>query len=121
MAAGGFGSLAGAYGGGAFNIYMSQQMYQGGAALVPGQIVANANLGSAQVEINAASLNYSNSAAHSERSYQQSIQTIQEIINSGPPTVGPRGSAGFWWSVEGSLKGVPGNYELLVSPDKSTI
>ncbi len=77
--------------------------------------------GGQSIEINAESLKYSNSASHSGRPYQQSTQTIQEIINSGSPKADPRGSAGLWWNIDGSFNGTSGHYELLISPDKTTI
>lgn len=73
------------------------------------------------IQIDVKSLKYSNSAVHPDRPYQQSVQTIREIVNSGVPKVDPRGSKGFWWDVDGSYNGIDGHYELLISPDKTTI
>ena len=66
-------------------------------------------------------MKYSGTAYHSDRSYQNSSHLIQEIIDSQPPGLDPQGSAGLWWKVEGSYKGRLGTYELLISPDKTTI
>lgn len=74
-----------------------------------------------KVYINAEDLKYSGTAYHSDRSYQNSSHLIQEIIDSQPPGLDPQGSAGLWWKVEGSYKGRLGTYELLISPDKTTI
>lgn len=71
--------------------------------------------------INAENLKYSNGAYHPDRVYQKSTLTIQEIIDSCPPGKDPKGSAGLWWKVEGVFNGSRGTYELLISPDKTTI
>ena len=72
-------------------------------------------------KINAEDLKYSNSAQHSGRPYQESTQLMQEIMDSQVPTVDPRGSAGYYWKVDGTFNGTSGQYELLVSPDGTTI
>ena len=71
--------------------------------------------------ISAENLKYSNSAKYPIRPYQDSPTAIQDIIDSGSPTVDPRGSDGLWWEVEGTYNGSQGYYELLISPDKTTI
>ena len=76
---------------------------------------------STRSSINAEDLNYSNSARHVDRPYQDSTQLMQEIMDSQVPTVDPRGSAGLYWKVDGTFNGTSGQYELLISPDGKTI
>ena len=73
------------------------------------------------VRINAENLTFTNSARHQNRLYQESTQLIREIINSGPPSADPRNSAGFWWKVDGVFNGRRGTFEILISPDGTTI
>lgn len=71
--------------------------------------------------INAENLKYSKSAWYDNRPYQKSTITIQNIIDSLPSGADPKGSAGLWWKVDGAFNGSQGTYELLISPDKTTI
>lgn len=79
------------------------------------------NKQSSNTKINAEDLKYSNSAQHSNKPYQNSTQTIQEIIDSKATIADPSGSYGLLWKVEGTYGGKIGEYELLNSPDKTTI
>ena len=93
-------------------------------SLVNGQWIQVANNVVNNV-INAQDLVWSDSAPHAGRLYQESILLIQEIINSGPPGPDPRGRGGLWWIVEGvhyvNGKMSQGTFELLLSPDGTTI
>lgn len=71
--------------------------------------------------INAENLQYSGSSKYENRPYQDSPQTIQNIVDSVPPTVDSKGSAGLYWKFDGVYNGSQGTYELLISPDKTTI
>lgn len=64
---------------------------------------------------------YADKAYKGDRPYQDSPNTIREIINSGPAGTDPRGSNGLWWKVDGSFNGSNGFYELLLSPDGTKI
>ncbi len=64
---------------------------------------------------------YADKAYKGDRLYQDSPNTIKEIINSGPAGTDPRGSNGLWWKADGSFNGSNGFYELLLSPDGKTI
>ena len=55
--------------------------------------------------------------AYFNRPYNSSNLLIGEIISTGPPGPDPRGSAGMWWKVPGSLNGTEGTFEVLISPD----
>ena len=86
--------------------------------------------GNQNANINAEDLEYSNNSYHNQdgsRPYQDSALTIQEIIDSGPPSADPRGSDGLYWKVDGGLMTATkdvmsyGIYELLISPDGTTI
>jgi len=58
------------------------------------------------LNINEEDLKYSNSAYHNEngsRPYQDSTLTMQEIIDSSPPSVDPQGGTGLYWEVEGGF------------------
>ena len=81
------------------------------------------NKGNSELEKNVKVGNwtYSDNAYKGDRAYQDSPNTIQSIINSGPPEMDPRGSNGLWWKVEGNFNGSSGTYELLLSPDEKTI
>ena len=59
--------------------------------------------------------------AYFNRPYNSSNLPIGEIISTGPPGPDPRGSAGMWWKVPGSLNGTEGTFEVLISPDGRTV
>ena len=59
--------------------------------------------------------------AYFNRPYNSSNLLIGEIISTGPPGPDPRGSAGMWWKVPGSLNGMEGTFEMLISPDGRTV
>ena len=59
--------------------------------------------------------------AYFNRPYNSSNLLIGEIISTGPPGPDPRGSAGMWWKVPGSLTGAEGTFEVLISPDGRTV
>ena len=59
--------------------------------------------------------------AYYNRPYNSSNLLIGEIISTGPPGPGPRGRAGMWWKVPGSLNGTEGTFEVLISPDGRTV
>lgn len=71
----------------------------------------------------ASKLKYSKTALKhiNSRSYMNSTLTIQEIMRSVNPTVDKSLKNGLKWVVQGSYRGTPGTWELVVDCSKKTI